>query len=236
MELELLHNIITNIIKDQSEVELKTDDIILFQGDSITDGGRKKSILEPNNILGLGNGFVNQVAAHLLLNQSSENLKIYNRGVNGNKVHQLAERWDEDCFLLKPSVLSILIGVNDYWHRHIGRYEGSVKIYEKDFRLLLKRTKDTLPDVHLIIGEPFAISGVGEVDKTWFPEFYAYQEVSRLMAQEFDAVFIPFQKIFDAAVKASSPDYWTYDGVHPTLEGIKLLAETWLKLIKQNKK
>ena len=69
-------------------------------------------------------------------------LKVYNRGISGNKVFQLAERWDKDCLDLKPNVLSILIGVNDIWHALNGNYDGTVENYETDYRALLNRTQD----------------------------------------------------------------------------------------------
>ena len=98
-------------------------------------------------------------AAALLEKYASLNLKIYNKGISGNKVFQLAERWDKDCLELKPDVLSILIGVNDIWHKLNGQYNGTVEIYRKDYIALLERTKKALPDVKLIICEPFAVTG-----------------------------------------------------------------------------
>ncbi len=54
-----------------------------------------------------------------------KDLKIYNKGISGNKVYQLAERWDADCLDLKPTVLSILVGVNDFWHTLTSGYTGT---------------------------------------------------------------------------------------------------------------
>jgi len=53
-------------------------------------------------------------AARILEKYAVLNLKVHNKGISGNKVYQLAERWDKDCLGLKPDVLSILIGVNDF--------------------------------------------------------------------------------------------------------------------------
>src|SRR5690606_22433718 len=113
------------------------DDVILFQGDSITDAGRKKDSDEVNNASALGVGYAMLAASALLNDRADMNLKIYNRGISGNKVYQLAERWEKDCLGLKPNVLSILIGVNDYWHKHSGKYDGTVKVYEDDLKKLL---------------------------------------------------------------------------------------------------
>ena len=65
----------------------------------------------------------------------------------------MADRWDEDCLILKPNVLSILIGVNDYWAVRKHGYTGTIETYKSDFKKLLDRTKKALPDVKLIIGE-----------------------------------------------------------------------------------
>ena len=84
---------------------------ILFQGDSITDAGRNKGGEDnANDSAALGKGYVYLIAAQLLADRSGDNLKVYNRGISGNKVFQLANRWDEDCLQLQPDLLSILMG------------------------------------------------------------------------------------------------------------------------------
>lgn len=210
---------------------LKNSNVILFQGDSITDAGRKRDVQDPNNQGALGGGYAFLAAADLLNTFPAKNLKIYNKGISGNKVYQLAERWQTDCLDLKPAVLSILIGVNDYWHKHNGNYDGTVEIYEKDFRALLKRTKEALPDTKLIICEPFAVLGCKAVDGTWFPEFDQYRVAARKLAGEFDTIFIPYHDIFAKASKVAPPTYWTADGVHPSIAGAKLMAEAWMKYV-----
>lgn len=210
---------------------LKNSNVILFQGDSITDAGRKRDTQEPNNQGALGTGYAFMAAAELLNTFAAKNLKIYNKGISGNKVYQLSDRWQADSLDLKPSVLSILVGVNDYWHKHNGNYDGTVAIYEKDFRALLTRTKAALPLVKLVICEPFAVLGCKAVDGTWFPEFNEYRAVARKLAGEFDAIFIPYHDIFARATKIAPPTYWTGDGVHPSIAGAKLMADAWMKYV-----
>ena len=43
--------------------------------------------------------------------------------------------------------------------------------------------------------------------------------------------FWTFQKMFDEATKQAPPQYWAADGVHPTLAGSALMAQTWLKIV-----
>lgn len=203
-------------------------DTVLFQGDSITDAGRKRGVPDANSESALGGGYAWLAAAQLLVDAPEANLKIFNRGVSGNKVYQLSERWQADCLDLKPSVLSILIGVNDFWHKQKKTYDGTLEKYEADYRALVKRTTDALPEVKLIICEPFVLK-VGAVDDSWLSEFEGYRAAARQVAEEAKAVFVPFQAMFDFAVKVAPPATWAADGVHPTPSGGALMAHWWMK-------
>lgn len=221
-----------NLTAKTSKIGINTNDIILFQGDSITDASRKRESSAPNDIAGMGRGYA-MIAASVLLNKyADKNIQIYNRGISGHKVPQLDARWQTDCLDLKPNVLSILIGVNDYWHKRNGKYEGTAEIYREQYRKLLDKTLAELPNVKLIVGEPFAVKTVKHVDDSWFPEFAKYQEVSRDIAKEYKALLIPYQTIFNEAEKRNTGAYWTSDGVHTTLAGANLMAESWLACVK----
>ncbi len=210
-------------------------DVILFQGDSITDAGRsrnKENTTAPNNQAGLGNGYAWLAAAELLVDQPDKGLKVFNRGISGNKVFQLAERWQADCLDLKPNVLSILIGVNDIWHSldpKLG-YKGTVEIYERDYLALIERTQKALPKVKLVICEPFVLR-CGAVNEKWFPEFDRYRAAAKRVAESQRATFVPFQTMFDEAVRYAPPEHWAGDGVHPSSAGASLMAYFWLKAV-----
>ncbi|HLR25148.1 MAG TPA: SGNH/GDSL hydrolase family protein [Fodinibius sp.] len=205
------------------------DGTILFQGDSITDAGRNKKLRSANG--GLGKGYAFLAAARLRQRLAQRRPDCYNRGISGNKVFQLADRWQEDTLALEPELLSILIGVNDFWHTLTGGYQGTVETYEQDFRSLLKQTKTQLPQVRLVIGEPFVVREGSAIGKEWFPDFRAYQKAAKKIARDFKAGFIPYQSVFDEASKEVKPTYWTADGVHPTLAGSQLMAEAWLQTV-----
>ncbi|MDR2810997.1 MAG: SGNH/GDSL hydrolase family protein [Tannerellaceae bacterium] len=212
------------------KITLKKEAVILLQGDSITDSGRDKENNISNSFPMLGNGYSLFIASQLLANEASKQLKIYNRGISGNKVYQLRERWEIECLAIQPDVLSILIGVNDYWHTLSGGYKGTARVYEDDYRALLKYTKEKLPQVQLVIGEPFALrEGAAIEDVRWFPAFDEYRRIAKKLAGEFNAVFVPYQAGFDAAAKLAPTRYWSYDGVHPDLPGRQLMANLWLE-------
>ena len=213
-----------------AKATLKKRGVMLFQGDSITDAGRNKKDPKPNEQKSFGKGYAWMAGSQLLISNPAHKLTLYNRGISGNKVHQLATRWDKDCLDLKPDVLSILIGVNDIWHGLNGRYDGTVKTYENDFNALLERTKKALPKVQLVICEPFVLK-CGAVTEKWFPEFNKYRTVAKKMAQAHHAVFVPFQSMFNEAVKYAPPNHWAGDGVHPSPHGASLMAHFLLNSI-----
>ncbi|MGE5520491.1 MAG: SGNH/GDSL hydrolase family protein [Candidatus Dadabacteria bacterium] len=219
-------------VNKNKKITIKKDDIVLFQGDSITDAGRKRDDANFNNSAALGNGYAMIAGSGLLYKYAPKNLKVYNKGISGNKVYQLTDRWQKDCLDLKPNVLSILVGVNDFWHTLTNKYTGTIKTYHDDYKKLLETTKQNLPGVQLIIGEPYAVPGIKAVDEKWYPTFNEYRAVARELAREFDAVFIPYQSIYDNAQKQAPGVYWTGDGVHPSLAGAHLMAHTWLEIIK----
>jgi lysophospholipase L1-like esterase len=204
---------------------------ILFQGDSITDAGREKEKQLPNSADSFGKGYAFIIGAGLLDLFSHMNISVFNRGISGNKVYQLAERWQKDCLDLKPDLLSILIGINDYWHMRNGKYDGTVERYETDYRQLLKLTKETLPNINLVICQPFALPGTTAVDDTWVEPVKAYQDVALKLSKEFKAIWVPFQQVFDEAIKHAPAKYWAADGVHPSMAGAHLMASAWGKTV-----
>jgi len=45
-------------------------------------------------------------------------------------------------------------------------------------------------------------------------------------------VFIPYQTVFEKAQQLAPGEYWTYDGVHPSVAGSQLMAQAWLAAVK----
>ncbi|MEI7525549.1 MAG: GDSL-type esterase/lipase family protein [Mariniphaga sp.] len=218
-------------------VILKDNAIILFQGDSITDAGRDRKNSESNNTDAMGHGYALFTSGHLLEKYAEKKLTIYNRGVSGNKVFQLRERWDEDCIALKPDVLSILIGVNDYWHTLDGGYKGTLQKFMTDYRELLNYTKQKLPNVQLIICEPYTLKEGGAIKpEQWYPMFDEYRKATKTLAEEFHATYVPIQAIYDKAINRAPDRYWAPDGIHPGLPGAKLITNGWLKATGLHKK
>ena len=198
--------------------------VILFQGDSITDAGRDRGVADPNAARALGSGYPLLVASAALAAHPDRGLRFYNRGISGNKVPDLAARWAADTVALAPDVLSILIGVNDFWHKLSGGYTGTVEDYEHQYAALLDDTRRALPRARLIVLEPFVLR-CGAVDDRWFPEFEQRRAAAERVAQRAEATFVPLQRAFDDLARKSTPQYWAADGVHPTPAGHGVIAE-----------
>lgn len=203
--------------------KLKKGAVILFQGDSVTDEGRKKDRQMANDGKALGRGYAAIAAGELFLAHPDLDLQVYNRGTSGNKVPDLAARWQADSIDLKPSVLSILVGINDLWHTVAfgSKYKGTIEDYEKGLRDLILHSQKNIPGVHVVLCEPFTL-------RKW-PEFDPYRVAAKKIADELKLTFVPFQSVFDEAAKAAPTEFWLWDGIHPTVAGHALMASTWRK-------
>ena len=221
-----------NALNKTDYLPLSRGGTILFQGDSITDAGRNREHEnEINQPVQLGGGYVLYTAANLLANHAGKELKIYNRGISGNKVFQLSERWEKDCIDLKSNLLSILIGVNDFWHAKTGNYSGTIVEYETGYRNLLDRTLKALPGIRIVICEPFIIHGGTALDNSWDSEFTPFRKTAKALAKSFGLTLVPFQSVFDEALKKAPAAYWGADGVHPSMAGAQLMSQAWIKAV-----
>jgi lysophospholipase L1-like esterase len=202
---------------------------VLFQGDSITDGNRTRDN-DWNHVM--GHGFAYLIASRLWFSYPQQGFHFFNRGISGNQVPGLLKRWDTDTIALKPDLLSILVGINDA-NSAINGGPSTISSFEKDFRTLLQQTKAALPNVRLVLCEPFILP-VGRAKDNWeifLKEVTARQAITQQLANEFNAVFVPFQAAFNNALKKAPADYWIWDGIHPMPAGHELMAREWLRVV-----
>lgn len=208
----------------------KHSSVILFQGDSITDGNRDRGS-DLNHIL--GHGYVYMIAGKLGSKYAEYHPQFINRGISGNRVSDLYARWNEDAISLQPDLISILAGVNDAWHivhQHAG---GATDRFERTYRHLLAETKEVLPQTKLVLCEPFILETEATRDNfaQWRELISDYQVKTRQLAEQFDALFVPLQDVFDEAAKRTHAEAWLWDGIHPTAAGHYMLAKRWLKTV-----
>lgn len=198
---------------------------ILFQGDSITDCSRSRD----NDKL-LGMGYATMVGARLGYDKLGE-YEFLNRGISGNRIVDLYARIKMDIINLAPDYMSILIGVNDVWHE-VGNHNGvDSDKFEKVYSMLIEEVKAALPDIKIMILEPYVLKGTATED-TW--EFFRSEvekraAASKRVAEKYGLVFVPLQAKFDEMAAKQPEPYWTWEGVHPTLAGHELIAREWMK-------
>ncbi len=208
---------------------------ILFYGDSITDMNRDRENEHPAFKMGVG--YPNFIAGELQFNEPNR-YEIVNRGISGNRIVDLYARIKADVWNHNPDVLSILIGVNDVLHEWSHQNGVDIERWEKVYRMLIEDTKKQLPDLKIIICEPFILKGEAtDGEERWkkFLEVKEYAKVAKKIAEDYGGYFVPLQDKFDELAEKNGAEMYLYDGVHPAPAGAKLIATEWLKVFEKIK-
>lgn len=208
---------------------LHAHDVILFQGDSITDGGRQRTGSDYNHIMGQDYAYI--LAAQIGAESPERELVFLNRGISGNRIPDLAARWDADTIALHPQLLSILIGVNDLLAT--GDRAVTLEQFEVGYDKLLAETIAALPSTKIVLAEPFLLPvGKQKADfATNMAEMKKRQAAIDRMGAKYHLPVVHYQQAIDAALAKSPPEHWSWDGVHPTYAGHGLMAQEWLKTV-----
>ncbi|MFD8599213.1 GDSL-type esterase/lipase family protein [Kitasatospora sp. NPDC059646] len=203
---------------------MQSDAIVLFQGDSITDAARDRS--RPAD---LGHGYAALAAAALRARRPD--LTVLNRGVAGNRIGDLRDRWDADTLAHRPALLSVLIGVNDTWHHCQGGPHSPVEDWEEEYRQLLVRVHGHCAP-RLVLIEPFLVP-VTPDQWAWRVDLDPRIHAVRRLAAEHGALLLAADGLLNQAARAAGrPGLVAADGVHPTDLGHRLLADAWLRLVR----
>lgn len=202
---------------------------ILLYGDSITD-----ALWNRNAQIGAydsyGVGYARSVAGTLIA-RNPQKYNVINRGISGNRIVDLYARIKLDVWNHQPDVLSILIGINDIWHE-IGAKNGvELERFEKVYRMLLEDTKAKLPNLKIMLLEPFVLEGTATSENfERFLEVKEYAKVVEKLAREYDCAFLPLQKDFEEMAEKYGVEHYLFDGVHPNVAGAELIAKKWVAL------
>ena len=168
-----------------------------------------------------------------------EDYRFYNRGISGNRVADLKARWQQDALEIDPDILSVLVGVNDLldvYNKTDGPQEVDTARFEADYRDILDRSRAQNPEVRIVLAEPFILPvGMWQEHYThWRAQCDRLGAVVKKLAKEYNAVFLPYQGLFDKlAHDARTPklSYWMWDGTHPTAAGHEKMAELWMQRV-----
>lgn len=211
--------------RKEMPLELKDGDIVLFQGDSITDAGRV-----PQGPEGMGNGYALLTSAWISAAHPERKIQFINRGISGNRVIDLQGRWKVDCLDLKPAWVSILIGVNDTWRRYDSNDLTTADSFEGGYRDILNQVRDQLK-AKIILMEPFLLH-ISDKIKEMREDLDQKIEVVHRLAKDYNAKLVPLDQLFQEACKYREPVFWAGDGVHPTWPGHALMTQAWIEAVK----
>lgn len=210
---------------------MKDKTLILFTGDSITDGNRyKKKDQEWDLNHQMGHSYAYIINGLLGSRYPDRHFAFKNKGVSGNRIIDLYARIDTDLLPIRPDILSILVGVND-GPIDKNNYKPTAKDkYERLYRMFLDEVTKELPAAKLILLEPFVCDApkIHEDYPVWRACVTGYAQVVRQLAEDYHAVFVPLQDAFDECCSKYGAEYWSWDGVHPTENGHGLIAEKWI--------
>ncbi|GAA0491443.1 SGNH/GDSL hydrolase family protein [Alkalibacterium indicireducens] len=209
-------------------MKINKNDTLLFIGDSITDVGRDR--MDGKD---LGKGFPLMVASHLQSRYPAKRLTVLNRGIGGDSLKDLKRRWEDDCLIINPDIVTLLIGVNDTWRNQndgVELTDEELDEFESDYRFLLKSLHQRT-DARVILMEPFVLpypkDRVG-----WRNDLDKRIQIVRKMARDYQTELIPLDGLLNAAGIRDGFSYYTGDdGVHPTVAGHGLIASSWLKSV-----
>lgn len=199
---------------------------ILFQGDSITDCHRIYD--DPGN---LGEGYVVYTVDALKKRYPNMDIEFINRGISGNRTENLLARVDEELIDLQPDIVTILIGINDTWHKYMIDLETTVDYFRSNYETVLKRIKEET-NAKIVMMEPFLLYNMGKDNMR--DDLNEKIDCIRKLAMQYADVFIPLDGMFVAANIAGVPnEELSPDGVHPGEMGKKLIADVLVPVLSE---
>ena len=198
---------------------------IVFQGDSITDAGRDK-----RNYHHMGNGYPKFASALIAEAHPETDFEFLNFGISGNRTCQVFDRLYKDGLEFKPDIFSILIGINDIWHRYgPDRIATTYAQIETNYRAILERVKNET-NAKIIMLAPYVLDCE---DKPLIKEdLKGLLPIVRKLAEEFADVYIPLDEKFAEAMKTQpEPRFYSNDGIHPNQNGAEFIGKLYAEAV-----
>ncbi len=194
---------------------------LLFIGDSITDCGRRTTDMP------LGSGYVRIFTQEVTAHYPERAITYINKGISGNRITQLHERWHDDVIRLKPDRLAIKIGINDL-ASDLRDAPDAVppELFEQLYDDILDITRRELA-CPVVLLTPFYISTdtSGHTLRSRFLEKIPdYIAVVERMSRKYDTLLVPLHEIFQMHLQYRDADTFCPEPVHPNPCGHLIIA------------
>ena len=197
---------------------------ILFQGDSVTDAGRDRS-----NPADLGEGYPKFASAMIQDSYPDTEFEFVDLGIGGNRTEHLVARLESDFIEIQPDIVSIMIGINDVWHRHSHNILTTDEDIERNLRTVLETLKSRT-NARILIIQPLLMESANPNVAELREELTVAQSIIKRLADEYADAYLPLDTILNTET-TEAPTYYTADGIHPTPDGACYIGEAYLKAI-----
>jgi lysophospholipase L1-like esterase len=155
----------------------------------------------------------------------------------------LYARIKADFINLQPDYASIFIGVNDTWHEIIKSNGVDTEKFEKIYTMFIDEIQAACPNTKLVLMAPYVLEGPSTCNTEEKPDRWErfHQDVAekaavtKRLAEKYKLPLIELQPAFDEACKKAPVEYWTSDGVHPTVCGHEIIKRLWLEVFEKIK-
>lgn len=153
---------------------------------------------------------------------------IVNKGVNRDTLAGGRARFERDVLALKPDVVIIELGANDFWQMKRG-----ISQLKADLEDMAARAKEA--QIEVVIASCFGERDYLLEEKVEFgPEWYGFADriwrMEKEICEKYGCFYVPNMQI-DIKPNSKEP-YWA-DNLHPNKEGNKFVAKRILTKLKK---
>lgn len=152
-------------------------------------------------------------------------LAVYNRGISGDTTDRLIERLEDNVINIQPRNIVLLIGTNDFGHC------ADVEYVYSNIELIVDKLLTECNGVNIVLE---AILPVGKHTQTKKGRNNTkYVEINAMLKNLAQQKGIKFFDITDKLIDKDGffDTRYTYDGLHPNVQGFEITAKEILKYI-----
>lgn len=204
------------------EFWIENNETMLFIGDSITDCGRRAADAP------LGSGYVRLFSELTIAAHPERSIRFINKGIGGDRVTNLSDRWTDDVIYHRPDKLSVKIGINDLHSVLRGAPKAvAPEQFEAAYDEVLARTKAEV-GCPVVLLTPFYISKDSTSDsfrRSVLDLIPSYIELVERLSAKYETRLVKLHEIFQAHLEHRDSETFCPEPVHPNRTGHLVIAK-----------